>query len=143
MDDHLLRQAIAEVLRYRHDEAVAANYAVFHTEPPTDKGTYVYTYYDLTGDPLYHGYTTNAPQRALEHYKRAPWATWAETVRYRLCKTPQQARALEQRLIKKVPCLCSSAPGRVRAFRGCDWSEFDRRHKLNHVTGDCKLPGGA
>ncbi|MGH3406411.1 MAG: hypothetical protein ACRDRJ_28510 [Streptosporangiaceae bacterium] len=88
---------------------------------------------------IYHGYTTNARQRAGEHRKKAPWASWVESVRYRPCRSARVARKLETRLQRMVPSLCH-ASGITRTYHGEDWSERD--HPSNHVTGTCRLPGG-
>lgn len=109
--------------------------------PPADYGVYAYTYFDGLGYPLYHGYTTNARQRAGDHFKKAPWASWAEDVRYRKCSTVHSARRLESRLQRMIPSLCH-ASGRTRTYHGEDWSDIDCETKINHVTGHCRLPGG-
>lgn len=88
--------------------------------------------------------------RARDHWRYALWASWAQDVRYRRCKTPQQARKLEVRLINKVDCICRIGYGKVTAFhvgrhgsyRGEEWSAHDQEMKVNHVTGACRLPGG-
>lgn len=134
--DQLLTAALA-VAQLWHDDYVARNRAAFLEFPPADRGVYVYTYYHGNGYPLYHGYTTDARQRASAHLKKAPWASWAADVRYRECKSPQQARRLESRLHHKVESLCGKF-----ACHGQDWSELDREFKINHVTGTCLLPGG-
>lgn len=136
MDPQLLAGITARA-QGLHDDYIALNRAIFLDFPPDDTGTYVYTYYAVDGYPLYHGYTTNARQRARVHLKLAPWASWAEHVRYRECSSPQQARKLESRLHRKVESVC----GRT-AYHGEDWSDVDRRIKVNHVTGACRLPGG-
>ena len=126
-----------------HDDFIAENRAVFYDYPPDDKGIYAYTYYDCTAYPIYHGYTTDAPQRARDHWRYAPWASWAEYVRYRRCKTVRQARKLEIRVIRKVDCICRTGYGKVAAFhvgrrgsyRGEEWSARDQEMKFNHVTG--------
>lgn len=98
--DELLAVALT-FAQLNHDDHIARNRAIFLELPPYDCGVYVYTYYNGNGYALYHGYTTNARQRAGEHLKRAPWASWAEGVRYRKCTSPQLARKLESRLHKK------------------------------------------
>lgn len=136
MDPQLLAHVAAHA-QALHDDYVALNKAIFLDFPPDGHGTYVYTYYAGNGYPLYHGYTTNARQRARAHMKLAPWASWAEDVRYRECSSPQQARKLESRLHRKVESTCGQF-----AYHGEDWSDIDRRIKINHVTGACRLPGG-
>lgn len=136
-----IRATIERLVEHKHDYAVALHRRIFFEYPPDDHGCYVYTYYDLFGNVLYHGYTTNARQRAKEHQRKAPWAAWAETVRYRKCSSPHAARKLERRLQDKIPSLCHMN-GMTFAYHGVDWSEHDREMKINHVGGYCKLPGG-
>lgn len=137
-----VRETVEMMLRMNHDDYVEVNRAVFEDAPPRDDGAYAYTYYDGNGEALYHGYTTDAPKRATKHQQKAPWASWVESVRYRKCSTPRIARKLEVRLQKKVPSMCHDG-GRTRTCHGEDWSDVDREFKINHVTGDCKLPGGS
>ena len=125
----------------RHDEYVKENRACFEDYVPDDLGAYVYTYHAGDGCPLYHGYTTNARQRAEKHRKLAPWASWVEDVRYRKCSSPHAARKLESRLQRKVDSLCHNH--RTRTYHGEDWSERDKQYPVNHVTGTCRLPGGS
>lgn len=66
---------VATAAQLRHDDYVSRYRAAFGEFPPDDRGVYVYTYYDGSGYPLYHGYTTDAWQRAREHQKKAPWAS--------------------------------------------------------------------
>jgi len=134
--------AAAVVTRLSHSLYVENNRVCFEDDVPQDDGNYVYTYYDGDGYPLYHGYTTDARRRAGEHRARAPWASWVESVRYRPCRTAKAARKLESRLQRLVPSLCH-VYGRTRAYHGEDWSDIDRAHPVNHVTGTCRLPGGS
>lgn len=136
-----IRAAIGQIVERKHDDAIALHHRIFSEYPPDDRGCYAYTYYDLFGNVLYHGYTTNARQRAKEHQRKAPWAAWADRVRYRECSSPHSARKLERRLQNKIPSLCHMN-GMTFAYHGVDWSEFDREMKINHVGGYCKLPGG-
>jgi predicted GIY-YIG superfamily endonuclease len=144
METPLLASMLATVQLW-HDDYVSRNRAVFLELPPDDRGIYVYTYYDGTDYPLYHGYTTDAQQRAETHLKKAPWASWTQDVRYRECGSPQQARKLESRLHRKVESMCGNGTGRggQLTHHGEDWSVLDREYKINHVTGTCRLPGGA
>ncbi len=73
--DQLLTYALA-FAQGNHDDYIARNRAIFLELPPDDHGVYVYTYYDYDGYPLYHGYTTDARQRARTHLKNAPWSSW-------------------------------------------------------------------
>lgn len=139
-DTDLLAIALA-FAQMNHDDYIARNRAIFFELPPDDFDVYAYTYYDGNDDPIYHGYTTDARQRASEHQKKAPWASWVERVRYRRCPDARSARRLESRLQRKVPSLCH-VNGRTMTYHGADWSEIDKKLKINHVTGDCRLPCG-
>ena len=135
------RAKIAELIQRRHDDTIAEHHRIFFEYPPDDDGCYAYTYYDGTGYPLYHGYTANARWRAKEHCRKAPWAGWAEYVRYRRCSSPAAARRLERRLQNKVGSFCQPE-GMTYSYHGQDWSERDREAKVSHVGDYCKLPGG-
>jgi hypothetical protein len=133
--------AIERQIQRQHDDAITLHRRIFFEYPPDDDGCYVYTYYANPDEPLYHGYTTSARARAKEHWRKAPWATWAQDVRYRPCSSPRIARKLERRLQDKVPSLCH-ASGITRTYHGKDWSDIEGDSGINHVRGFCKRPGG-
>jgi hypothetical protein len=130
---------LRNLVERNHEYAIIRIRTIFKVEPPTDDGVYVYTYYDALGNPIYHGYTSNARKRALDHFRSAPWAGWVDEVRYRRCTSPKKAYALEQRLQRVMPSLCH-ASGITRTYHGEDWTAKDGC--TDHLKGTCRLPGG-
>jgi predicted GIY-YIG superfamily endonuclease len=137
--DHI--RVCIEVRKMLHDAIVRENSFCFTGAVPRDHAAYAYTYYDYNDNPIYHGYTTNALNRAKEHRSKAPWATWVTDVRYRKCRSAHSARKLESRLQRFIPSLCH-VNGLTRTYHGENWSILEDKYKDNHVTGTCRQPGG-
>ena len=63
-------ELLTAILSDSHDEYIERNRRCFEDDVPDDFEPYAYTYYDGNGYPSYHGFTTNARQRALVHRKK-------------------------------------------------------------------------